>query len=516
MKNFSKLQRIYSGIKSLDYLDPYTAHQGFYIINWGSWKLLSRLRMEFEYSVPVIFEKLFTKLSELPSLTHLTLEAVSGYPGYDDEQTISWQDIDCLHNTLPQLEFLKCTYTFEPISRNDIDKIKHVTPVHALTSMHHKHDYVDASWIFYLALKLPNLIHIEFEDGLKDDHMDPMSYNQKHYLEDIKLLATLDQFFPRLQSAVTFTGSQNGWPFSIFYDTLQHFGVKISNVRVYDCRFPGGPLDGHDRCMRPISESLQISWQELTFSHFHIPITTNFLSYPNLVELRMESRYDIEIDIVIDKCPVLKVLNLYNSKICLSRLPLYRLSEHPLKKLRLIRCETNAHVLKYVSVCCKTLSILKLSSVQLYGLRFKKTGQLVLDMPFTQLNTLILFSIQLNCSPVKSFAIEQLDNVGTDQSNSSRKQQTTRSNWYHTSLIKTGKISKMSAWELGKRDIEYAEKYYQSFIRRKGYEKKFGNMGQYRGGYLQKRFWKRDLQLGTLVLRFKSVKNSFFDFGRFC
>ncbi|KAL0074254.1 hypothetical protein J3Q64DRAFT_1422939 [Phycomyces blakesleeanus] len=228
-----------------------------------------------------------------------------------------------MHNFIPKLEYLDSNPAFRPIPNDDIEKIRHITPAHTITSIGYNYDFLDASWIFYLALKYPNLCSIVFFDSDKKNAKDSIVYSRNRHQEDIQLLATLDQFFPCLTSVNTLTGSHNGWPFSIFYDTLRNFGVNPESVTVNILKGGEQSIYSHNRCLLPISESLKISKQSLDFPRFKMPISNYISSYPNLFELYLESSSVVEIDIIIDKCPALQVLKIHRPKICLSNHPLY-------------------------------------------------------------------------------------------------------------------------------------------------------------------------------------------------
>ncbi|KAL0081212.1 hypothetical protein J3Q64DRAFT_1701243 [Phycomyces blakesleeanus] len=109
-------------------------------------------------------------------------------------------------------------------------------------------------------------------------------------------------------------------------------------------------------------------------------------------------------------------------------------------------------------------------------------------MPFSQLETLQVLNIFIKMH-VKHFVIEQLVNAN----------------------------GRNLVWELGERDIEFCQRYHKDFERRKGHEKTRKDMRLGDMGYRQKRFWKRDLQFGVLIFRFKSVKDYFIkERGRHC
>ncbi|KAL0073333.1 hypothetical protein F4703DRAFT_1936807 [Phycomyces blakesleeanus] len=88
---------------------------------------------------------------------------------------------------------------------------------------------------------------------------------------------------------------------------------------------------------------------------------------------------------------------------------------HTLKRLDISHSKANAHVFKYLSSRCKNLLWIKLNFVTFDGLRLKKTGQLVLEMPFTQLKTLVLYNIKLSYDFVRHFCIKQTDSTDDDQ-----------------------------------------------------------------------------------------------------
>ncbi|KAI9014537.1 hypothetical protein CLU79DRAFT_766295 [Phycomyces nitens] len=187
---------------------------------------------------------------------------------------------------------------------------------------------------------------------------------------------------------------------------------------------------------------------------------------------------------------------------------------HPLQKLTMEDSEINPEALDYVSVRCnqlKYVTLFDIRNVEKYRHIYNSEAvHLIFEMTMTNLDTLIFactdMSYNFEVLP-KHHIIRQMDN---DNKGLQATRQSPRITWYHLCCDRTNRKEKISKWELGRRDIEFCQRYLEDFDRRKKREKERKDIQKDEYGFVQKRFWKRDLQHGVLVFRFKSVKNYFF------
>ncbi|KAL0078186.1 hypothetical protein F4703DRAFT_1797200 [Phycomyces blakesleeanus] len=509
MKRLTDLQKVYPGIKYLEYNE--TNQETNWItesINWRLWSSLSHLVMMLTCKTESnIWEKLFINLSALSNLVHLTLS-----PSANNQSLTKflWADNEALYHHLPLLKYLRVDYVLMPIPIEDMPVIRSITPAHSITKINYSDYYMDTLWIFYFALKYPSLHNFTIKET---SYKNPREYanDNQEYQNGLQVLSTLNQFFPCLKKTIMPTRSCNAWPLSIFYDTLQNFNTKIEHTEFIFDGNTTNIIDDLNMCISPISASLKV----MRIDMFNYPKyqPTIFISNlcPNLVELHVHLfRFLVDIKHILNQCPVLQSLYIKKSTVNLTNHPQNINTPHSLQKLEIEEASTGIHIFNYISFRCKQLKFLKLNNVELLDSNWEKTGQVLLDMSSLQLETLILRNIILDFYAVKHCVIEQIEKADINISSQSHQKLSIRSNWYHVCLDKTNRKKRLLAWELGRRDIEFAQRYYKNFSRRRLREGGRKDMLRY-SGYVLKRFWKRDLQNGALTLQFRSVKSYFLD-----
>ncbi|KAL0078108.1 hypothetical protein F4703DRAFT_1933183 [Phycomyces blakesleeanus] len=172
---------------------------------------------------------------------------------------------------------------------------------------------------------------------------------------------------------------------------------------------------------------------------------------------------------------------------------------HPLQTLEIAKTRIDIHVFKYISFRCRQLKYMTLLFISYRGSDIDKTRQILVDMPFSQLKLLKAYGNQKSYSLSPNLiVIEQMGNDETDQGHAPQL------NWYHLCVDTTNRRNILLVWELGRCDIEFCQRYLKDFGRRREFEEERNDTEEYDFSYKLKRFWKRDLQLGVLILRFKS------------
>ncbi|KAL0076210.1 hypothetical protein J3Q64DRAFT_1876985 [Phycomyces blakesleeanus] len=510
-KYYLKMQQLYPDIKRLEYYESSQTNQILKMINWNSWKTLSHLKISFHFKIIIVPRTLFTKLSVLSCLTHLTLHSIlSVWAVYKNQAPFSWLDIELLHTFLPQLEDLDVKFMLTPIPKQDINIIRRITPAYTIKKFCCSNHYINAYWMFYFALKYPNLLEIELEiDGLGISER-PIT-QKEDYQNEIQLLSTLDRFFPCLKKTRVRAESFNEWRFSMFFDTLLYFNVNIETAK----------LSYYEKCTiepnKPKSllsvtpESLRVLWIELLYFSDEEPITKRFVLYLGLVELHFEVYVQIEIDVILDKCPLLRLLYIKSGKVYLSEQSNNITGPHPLRRLNLQGIISNTQVFEYISFRCKKLSFLKLNSVDFKEFALTETRRLLFDMSFSQLDTLIICNIRLKYDKVKHFIIEQVSNVDDGSLDLDYLEGPAQSSWYYIHLDPARAEKVPCTWKLDESDIKYAQEYCKNIKKGSFSGISIGSMGEAYGGYESKDFWKKDLQNGIFVVRVQSVKDYYLD-----
>ncbi|KAL0081142.1 hypothetical protein J3Q64DRAFT_1756765 [Phycomyces blakesleeanus] len=476
-------------------------------IDWISWRFLTHLSIKLT-SKHSGLEDIFMNLSVSRSLAHFTLNSENNV---EETNTMLWTQFESLHRHMRQLEYLDINYPLSSISKYDLEMIKTIEPAHKITKITFLDVRIDGSWLCYFALKYPNLLSLNMKPCKARRPLVQETYINK-YQGQLILLKTLNQFFPYLKMVQTPTHTCNRWPLYIFYMTLNYFNIKLERV-VFDTHvYKSLLMDNLTKCIKQVSESVKIMWVTITdYLNAKPRSRIIFNLCPKLVELHILEHRRIEMEHLLDQCPVLRSLYIENSTTYLINPSRHITIPHSLQKLEFINVSVPIHLFNYISLRCKQLKYLKLKSVTFLIPEWDINGKALFDMHMSQLKTFIIYNYSYCFQHVRHYAIEQLENTdGNSLQHQESQEISFRTNWYHLCLDKTNRKERLLAWELGRRDIEFSQRYYKDFERRKKREKKRKDMIRH-CGYAPKRFWKRDLQYGVMIFRFKSVKEYFLD-----
>ncbi|KAL0081205.1 hypothetical protein J3Q64DRAFT_1837915 [Phycomyces blakesleeanus] len=477
-------------------------------LDWSLWETLSHLEIQF-YRKELVLETIFEQLSVLTCLVHLEISRA-----HSSEENFSTYltDFESLHRHLPRLEYIDIHTFIKPIHEREIEMIRRVEPAHSIRTVIFSSDAIDTLWIFYFAHKYPNLLSFDLAYHAPPRSLIPRSCEDPQYQSRLQILLSLKQFFPCLQITKTITRNNEFWLHRIFHDALQHFNVKIKYPKI---TYFGETLEEND-----ISDWIKYFSESAIFLHvssiFAVRAEAKLLvPCHKLTVLYINYTTMLDMENILDNCPVLQSLYICYSYICSPEYPQPTHLPHSLQKLDIKHTKMNSHTFKYISFRCEQLKYMKLEDIRLYHSDSEETGQLLVDMPFSQLKILstsdITFFFENNFlyayKCVKHFVIEQLKNVSINRLDQSNQERTPLSNWYHVCIDETNGKERIFAWELGKRDIEFAQRYYKDFRRRSQQDKERNDMEEFGKGYKIKRFWKRDLKDCVLIFRFKSVED---------
>ncbi|KAI9023636.1 hypothetical protein CLU79DRAFT_749472 [Phycomyces nitens] len=523
----SQLQQMYPTIKYLECKEePCNIAFITELIDWKFWKSLSHLEILFSFTnLHLDFNKLIIRLSRLTGLVHLALGHAHDAEAY---RRFLMSDFEALHNSLPLLKYLKLDFILGPASKDDFEGMKNIIAAETMTTIEFSDHYIDTLWITYFALKYPNLQQFTVVYGYVEDKQGTIDCDEQQYQDQVERLSKLDQFFPCLKKTNTPVGSRNGWPFFILYEALERFGTVVENVELNLYNSPSA-IDTFKKCITSVAQSLKV----LSVSRKHYVklaqqqrITIERI-FPRLVELRLSSHKDmIEIDNILNQCPVMRVLYIEQSMISLSQNvhsvqnvhnPHNIHKFHPLHRLEIKDVAVNTYIFTYISFRCNQLKIIRLDDIGIPHPGFEETGRLIIDLPLLRLDKLILgdigpdISVSLDFKSVRYYVIEQMDHRDgpIEEAQTNRRPRKKKTDWYHLCVDRTNRKERMMVWQLGRREVEFSQRYFMNFKNRRSREKNRKDLERYMDEYVLKRFWKRDLQYGVLVIRLKSVKNYF-------
>ncbi|KAL0076037.1 hypothetical protein J3Q64DRAFT_1176586 [Phycomyces blakesleeanus] len=510
--------------------------------DWSLWKSLTELKIGLDIiTVPNPEEEFLAILSCLPRLTHLEVTR----PRAIGSPTFTFQAIETLHQRLPELEYLSLSIDLVNLSPDDLLNIANVKPATSLVLFQPNKIYSDHRWLYYFVKKYPNLHTIGtmlFEGTRRSDTF----YNPDEY-QDIITSIFKDPLsgFPCL-TRVRALIERHAEPAQIaFWDLFCSLNVPLTHLH---CCFD--IVETHTntfenrikRCMYAFSKTIAKLYIHARFSPYDPwVLTKEFTEYPCLSELIIGvHRAIIELDTLLDHCPVLKKLNMSSESLILSPSTPASPVKHNLQILDVVNMEISANVLDYVSLRCQGLKHMRLNGSRITGPVDPKTGNLYIDMSYTDFDIIQLTSICFNTSeygndprtninilkfvsntthqkaeePTKHqtkpklllrhriFREANTDNVSLNENDS---ESNLSSKWYYMfyGYISQSKYS-TQAWILTKEEVEHAQKYFSNFE----YERSLAEKTEdyYTGNQEStKDNWKLDLDRGYVTWKCGNV-----------
>ncbi|KAI9014587.1 hypothetical protein CLU79DRAFT_890094 [Phycomyces nitens] len=140
-------------------------------------------------------------------------------------------------------------------------------------------------------------------------------------------------------------------------------------------------------------------------------------------------------------------------------------------KLKIFGSEIDNGALHYLSIRCNQLKHVRFiysDSMVENDKDYDEPGQVIVDMSMSNLDTFIFTftngSFRRPKGYPRHYMIEQMDN---DNNGLQTTQQSPRINWYHVYSDRTNRKEKILEWELGRRDIEFCQRYLADFARRR-------------------------------------------------
>ncbi|KAL0075347.1 hypothetical protein F4703DRAFT_1332889 [Phycomyces blakesleeanus] len=356
MKNFPKLQQIYQNITRIKYTESTRFEPILSTIDWAPWKTVTHLEIDYDYTWTDPVEDILFKLSAMHSLVHLIFDTSSAHMDDLKGLHLSWGDMEQLHGHFPRLEYLETNCLLTPMSYRVLERVLELPPASNIKHVRFDNDAVSTPWMFYFACKYPNLETMRFVEGDREPEDVERDFQSKYYQDDLLILSTLDRFFPCLKTAHIFTESWNGWPFSLFTKSLKHFGVKLEflvyNLNIYSADW----LALSNECLEHVASSIRIMYIKWGENMIDKRITDDFVSCPSLIELHLYTRSQFEIDVILDKCPELRIFDIdidgsdevmisENAQAIYNDTP----SIHPLRKLTVKSSFIQTELFKYIS-----------------------------------------------------------------------------------------------------------------------------------------------------------------------
>ncbi|KAI9015695.1 hypothetical protein CLU79DRAFT_765397, partial [Phycomyces nitens] len=330
--------------------------------------------------------QVFKILACLPRLKQLTLKDSVFYSTIPQPKD-TWEILEKIHESLPQLECLDTDILLGPLPVSDIPKMKNITPASTMTVVKLSDLNLDLGWIFYLGLKYPN-IHSLFTEKTYSEESTVDLATDKYALKVLNLLPK----FSNLKKMTVIHKGAFRLDYVLFWDTLQE---PIKSLESLDyildicSNTEIGQFDEPRTIHFSSTKIQQFSFQATDFYPNSPKIILSLGICPLLVDLKiLNPGTDIELDTLLRNCISLRTVCLADTFISLSSEAFNDTITHELKSIELRRLRTASATFNYLSSCCRNLDKMSLSHVQICGKVDEDRRKLSLNMPFTRFKTL--------------------------------------------------------------------------------------------------------------------------------
>ncbi|KAL0094176.1 hypothetical protein F4703DRAFT_1911557 [Phycomyces blakesleeanus] len=486
------------------------------MVDWSLWKSLVHVEICLDTSMIIFGPKAtFKYMSSITCLVNLNMVS---YEHVTSGIYITWQDIEVLHQSFPRLENLKFDYNIMNIPPSDIGTVKNTTPATTVKKVRCKNINVrlDFKWIIYYGLKYPNLETLSFK------MVNPILNSQHHIQVDFKNIITLyPNFSHDLKSLETFYGANGTRQPLAMFNFLNKSKAPIKKLSIHAQYFLEHPrlIKANISLMNLFSLTLN-NLEVSLFDSGHSPeiFALRIIHHPFLVSLEIYlPKFGFEMDHILDQYPLLQSFKVHGSDIRLSPNTPPTLPTHGLRDL-LIRCkQLDVKTMSYISFRCRLLGCLSLNAHSLN--KSQLTGNSYLfDMSLTQLNLLVVNSIELMAGPCHLFAIEQAENITqSDGINTSvgilpqaSCTQKTRTKCYRPNKLQHLHTPEdFNIFELNRLEIKYLQGFYPDFGPTYFDQKGVSDVEKEQWHTISDSL-RKSIGGGYIVFRFKSVKNCFF------
>ncbi|KAL0097889.1 hypothetical protein J3Q64DRAFT_1715693 [Phycomyces blakesleeanus] len=355
-----------------------------------SWKSLTCLEIIIDgFDSPVERIPSFIKATAyLPCLTRL--EFVKNYTESSLIYTIN--DIEDLHSNLPHLKYLSLNGGVSDITTNNMIIFSHIIPAKCLTVAKLDLESMDIVWLYYSMCKYSNIksLHWNISKSLiaQDDFIDYINIQIKKIPNPLKYMNTL----------VIKDTWCNEETYEYLYKLISYHKPPISHIKYSKC------ITYHtENELYLLSDNIRNLVGAFSQSLQKIEITTNanfsdintimkeLGSCPDLVELHLSlSNTLIDIDVLLNHCVGLKKLKLSGKRVFISSDVPENTTPHGLCLLEVSRTIANTNLFYYISFRCRHLKYMHLNYMNVFGTFTKSTRGIVINMPHTHLQLLLL------------------------------------------------------------------------------------------------------------------------------
>ncbi|KAL0095450.1 hypothetical protein J3Q64DRAFT_1712923 [Phycomyces blakesleeanus] len=533
---FHILQRLFKQLKEISI--PHNTMREDSLGSIPDWKLWAALTTMLIYIKRLNDddqkEQLFKILACLPCLKHLTIQD-SIYYTLPPEPRDTWENLERLHETLPRLEYFHTDLLFGSIPVSEILKMKNIKPANTTTVVKLLNLNMDIGWIIYFSLKYPNIRTLKTRKPFKDT---VLHEEQIPDAETSTMISSLSSNFPHLKSMVVTQKVPMGLDYDFFWETLQtqvkelqylEYSLEISKRAGLETQNSGPHL------IHFCSPTIQNFFIQLVAYYFDSPkVFLKFGACPRLVTLKIvHSGSNLELDTLLESCTSLKDLQLSGVFISLSPEAFNSTRTHGLRSLELKGSKTSPVTFNYLSLYCRDFDCMILYRARILGRISENTGELCLNMPFTDFKILrlvstIFYAVEneeniFSEEPSGFHSLQILSIEETDHLRRSRNTKTAdtessssdespslpiKRTWYHYHRDVKFWTSDGKTRKLGGKERQITEKFFETFL--VSSQDPFNNVKKHiLGGLGLSSRWEEDLYHGYSLLRCRSINEAF-------
>ncbi|KAL0092817.1 hypothetical protein J3Q64DRAFT_1830459 [Phycomyces blakesleeanus] len=436
------------------------------------------------------------------------------------------QDFENFHAYLPRLEYLAMDFLTKKISFEEVLQAN-IIPTTVLTTVNLFNRRMDHGWLYYCALKYPNVHTFGWRADCRQDA------TEQEQEQAMSMISSFTSFFPHLHTLFFRELLTIDLRHTILWKLLCQAGVYPKHLH-YDLEWmDSSPYQSRrtlSNGMYSCSEHLETL--SLTSFNHNFLLTHSLLTlgeFPRLVDLRiMLNRASIFFDVILDQCISLKSLKLDNCLVIFDSATPENSAKHGLRQIEICHLKVGPKIFHYISVRCQELDHLSLNEMRIVGSMSKDSGALYLNMPYTCLKLLKLNNVYFYSSDneydkdlIKIFCIEQSDSSVTNALKNIKTFErypicVLAGLWFYYCLNRSEGNLAAKIRILNPDEIDFAQKYFKSF-RNKMIGSPINLFGTSREFHsIEERTWKDDLVKGHVRFFCKYMSELSIDNVPFC
>ncbi|KAI9011999.1 hypothetical protein CLU79DRAFT_440108 [Phycomyces nitens] len=360
--------------------------------DWNLWKCLTEMSLNLDTVDIFITDMEFQGiLSCIPHLQWLHIIQNNE----DDTKRVNLQCFELIHSHLQKLKYIDIDMDFEEISDTDLSIIPRVLPAKSLTTLITPVYTTEYRWIYYFAMKYPNLHTMK----TNTDEVDRQFYECP---SDLPNLSTSQSLFNQLKNLdIVISDNQDSlrrnWAKVLSDDMpLNHIDLTIIELPPKEPLFPDYIFNQY---VQPYSARLE------SFTvRIHGPIsrlfnTTTLNSCPRLTTLTLCTHLaTISLSTILDHYQSLTRLIIDSSQVITGESQSEIPTTHRLSILGVRSASFRFDFLAYVSNRCRDLKYISMHNVHICFPIYTRTRHLCIDMSHTHLKYLVHSNVRYNIS----------------------------------------------------------------------------------------------------------------------